>query len=68
MPGGGGVNFWNGGADVLTWGTPNCLGSEVSRYQKYYMSSEICGRPDFFGVWYFMVQGTFLVPSFFGTG
>ena len=44
------LDFWNGGADVLTWGRPNDLGSEISRHQTCYMWSEIWGRgprPDY---------------------
>ena len=38
---GGFLDFWNGGADMLTWGRRNYLRSEISRYQKCCMCSEI---------------------------
>ena len=43
---GGLLDFWNGGADMLTWGRRNYLGSKTLRYQKCYMCSEIWSRPD----------------------
>ena len=51
MPGGGGelLDFWNGGADVLTWGRLDYMGFEISRHQKCYMCSGIWGRPDYLG-------------------
>ena len=63
MPRGRLPDFWNGGADMLTWGRRNYLGSKISRYQKCYMCSEIWGRPDYLGsdIFRVMVQGIFLV-------
>ena len=31
------LDFSNEGVDVLAWGRPNYLGSEISRYQKCYI-------------------------------
>ena len=45
--GGGLLDFWNGGADMLTWGRRNYLGSKISRYQKCYTCSEIWGSLDY---------------------
>ena len=69
MPGGGGIlDFWNGSADVLTWGRPNYLESEILRYQKCYKCSEIWGRPDYLeSDISIMSWSIFLVSIFFGT-
>ena len=46
-----GVTPWllEWGANVLTWGRQNYLGSKISRSQMCYLRFEICNGPDYLG-------------------